>query len=753
MSGQASQTDQPATRERRRAILARAPLTARLSEAHRAVLLAASALKTCPADTVLFSAGQAARDVYLIGSGFVQLRVHLHTAAPAAEDDGHPDDATTLHWRLLGPGDIVADTELASLCAGETSRAARRNSAVVIGEPAEIVVLPQHALARVLQDDPAARKILAEDLVRGMEALIRVAGELALLKNFGKVRLARFLLELFDRMGRLRGGQMEIAQPFSHGDLAALLGLTRRSVFDDMTALQDFDAVDHDRSGRLVLRDRARLARIASLAQDDDKDLNAASWRTDIDTALAAGDTLRAYELAREALLYHPRDPSLRYAAVLAALRAGALEKAGELIGAFGYAARPANENEAALSARLLKERALASVDAETMRTLALQAAQAYWAAHEREGGSYTALNAAALFLAGGDTKQGEMAAARIAQAPVSRDGGYWPLATRAEACWLLGEAKAAADAMALANRAGDADGGKRATTRRQVRRIGAAIGRNAGSLLDAIPVRPVIACTVPDAACAKHIAALAAARVFVVADSRSAAAACAAFQDISGTEIVIAVPSDAGTAACLEHFPRHMADESATRPSPSGRRHACRHALGLAWLAAQEREADPPRLFDGPEDPHGWPDWAAGDALAEGQSVVLAQDGPPGLTEDVAAAERNAAGGLVLLRFGRLAEALDAAFRVLVRAERAGTPARVCLDVEALAGGLGDARLARLQPATRQGEVAATATAAAELALLRRGDIRLVSLGRVRSQRRFSRVQVWSVARAAPWS
>jgi CRP-like cAMP-binding protein len=734
--------DPPLTRDRRRALLARAALTAPLAEAHRDALLAASAMDTCAPGTVLFTAGDAPRDVFLVGSGFVQMRMC------AASDPAGEAVEPAMHVRLAGAGQLAAGPELARLAAGHAATAPHRQAAVVMGAPAEIVAIRQTVFARVLAEDAQARERVADEALRAFAAMEKLAAELATLKSFGKVRLARFLLELFDQMGRPCPGVLELPQSLSHSNIAAALGLTRRSVVTDMLALEDFDAIDHDRSGRLTLRDRARLARIASLGESDDREDNADAWRRDVAAALAADDTLHAFELAREALLYHARDAELRYSAVLAALRAGALDEAGQLIAAFRYSAESGEEREAALVARALKDRAFASADRDALAAHAGVAAAAYLAVHRSSGGSYPALNAAAMQCIAGETEAGQAVARGIAQRKLMRDAGYWDLATLAEACWLIGDDSGAASALRRAHAAGDADDGKRATTRRQLRRLGAALNRNVSGLLAALPVRRVAVLTAPpDRAWAeRHRADPPAKTLVVVGDT--AGAAWLGLETLPGLAFVLAAPS--GTVPARPFAadgPLHIADETTGACSPARLRHAWRHALGLALLHADEHEAPLPALDDSEASRHAWPGWAAPDSLAEGQTVLLWAEGAAVPAHAMAAAPEAAeAAGGTLLRFARLSDAVAVAEGLAVLA------LRLCLDVENLTNRTLDAaRLARLQPAIRAGAVFATDTAAAELALLG-APLRLTCVGRMRSQRKLNRTQLWAVRPAAPW-
>jgi len=730
----AERPGQVQARERRQAIIAKAPLFASLAEPHKTRILAASSLATCPGGTVLFTRGDPASHIHLVGSGFVELRTL----------GAGPDDAAeaALHMRLAGPGELAAGDELATLAAGGVPADERRQAAAVLGEPAEIVSIDSRALAAWLSVDAAARLHVAQALLAHLAALQSLATELAAFKNHGKIRLARYLDRLFGRMGQMRGGAITLPHIVSHGDLAAALGLTRRSILDDMLSLEEFGAIDHDRGGRLTLRDRARLKRIAHLGVAEDREADAASWREDAAQALAQGDTLRGFELAREGLITHPRDEELRYAAVLAALRGGLLGQAESLTAAFKFDTAASSEAVAALVARAQKERAFAALDGAGLRGAAARAARAYQEVHARFGGSYSALNAAQLYCVAGETGAG----LSLARGLTRGGAGYWPLTTRAEALWLLGDEAAAVAAAQAARLAPDVDEGKLATTRRQLRRLAAALRRDASPLLDALFVRPVVMCSAADT----RLGDLArdAARLFIVFDGP---ADCGAFLQAGSLEVILPAPVaslpgglPAGLSALMGSAPCHVADGRPGPLSEARRLHARRLALGLAVLCAAEREA-PIRCVS----ETAWPDWAAEAAVAEEQQMLLWVTGAS-VPSVAAAQEMHAGEDGAVLRFATPRDALLAA-QALVR--QLPPSCRFCLDIEPAPASLPESRLAQVQPALTEAGLFATDAAAAELALLRRPDLRLQPIGRIRSRRRMNRLRLWAVHEASCWA
>jgi len=168
------------------------------------------------------------------------------------------------------------------------------------------------------------------------------------------------------------------------------------------------------------------------------------------------------------------------------------------------------------------------------------------------------------------------------------------------------------------------------------------------------------------------------------------------------------------------------------------------RLALGLAVLCAAEREA-PIRCVS----ETAWPDWAAEAAVAEEQQMLLWVTGAS-VPSVAAAQEMHAGEDGAVLRFATPRDALLAA-QALVR--QLPPSCRFCLDIEPAPASLPESRLAQVQPALTEAGLFATDAAAAELALLRRPDLRLQPIGRIRSRRRMNRLRLWAVHEASCWA
>lgn len=171
---------------------------------------------------------------------------------------------------------------------------------------------------------------------------------------------------------------------------------------------------------------------------------------------------------------------------IVALARAGATERAWELLRAFEEDGAADDPAVLTVRARLLKDQAMGAAEAERRR-LYRDSAAAYRRASELRPGTYPLINAASLSLLGGDAVEaGRLARQvleRIDAEPDEPETPYWRGATRAEALLLLGrhdEARSAlAEAVALAPRAWE----DHAATLRQFRLILETQGQGAGWL------------------------------------------------------------------------------------------------------------------------------------------------------------------------------------------------------------------------------------------------------------------------------
>lgn len=214
----------------------------------------------------------------------------------------------------------------------------------------------------------------------------------------------------------------------------------------------------------------------------------------DTEVALSRGDLLAAHDLAARAIAAGEAGERIRTLQVLALARMGSTAAASALYERYRLA-DSADVDAMALGGRLLKDRALAAPEAEARRLFAA-ASDAYAAAHARSGSYFPAVNAASLALLAGDAGKAQALARAVLDDPaVGAPADYYAAASAAEALLIVGRTDEAA--AALAHAAASGDDGARASTRRQLRLVGAALGLGSDAV-DALlaPLRspPVLA-------------------------------------------------------------------------------------------------------------------------------------------------------------------------------------------------------------------------------------------------------------------
>jgi class 3 adenylate cyclase len=202
----------------------------------------------------------------------------------------------------------------------------------------------------------------------------------------------------------------------------------------------------------------------------------ATDWLEAVKDAERRGELLTAVDLAEQGLAERPEDLWLKHRAVLALARAGATEEAARRFERYGLQTTE-EEDIAALGARIAKDIALETTAngrrAETVRALDL-----YRAIHARTGGYYAAINAATLSLVAGEPEQARLLARAALDALARNDErSYYAAATEGEAHLLLGDERAARQALERAAALHGGDYSSLATTRRQLRLVCALTG------------------------------------------------------------------------------------------------------------------------------------------------------------------------------------------------------------------------------------------------------------------------------------
>ena len=195
-----------------------------------------------------------------------------------------------------------------------------------------------------------------------------------------------------------------------------------------------------------------------------------------ISDLISAGDLAAAYDEAMRAISDDDHSPQMRYLAVLALARMGAIAQARAAYDSFDIASI-GSVDALSLNARLLKDVAFIA-PAENRTGALLAAAAAYKDVFEKTGDPYPGVNAATLYRLAGKADQARTLAKELSRHTTITDpGSYYDQVTRAEILLNMDDVTGAVQALTAAGSMARKDHGSRATTRNQLKRLAEAAG------------------------------------------------------------------------------------------------------------------------------------------------------------------------------------------------------------------------------------------------------------------------------------
>lgn len=217
------------------------------------------------------------------------------------------------------------------------------------------------------------------------------------------------------------------------------------------------------------------------------------------ETQLRQGEPLSAYNTAQSGLEREPAHARLRQLQALALARSGDVARANAMLAALAAEGFDDAETQGML-ARTHKDLGMRSAGEE--RAAHLRAAfDLYVGAYrsavsrgDREGASYTGINAAAMAAVQQDLPRARELAAEVRRMLDGRSPlAYWDEATLGEAALILGEPARAREHYARAARLAARRLGDLASTRRQARLLEEHLPRHPGRASDALAIPPVV--------------------------------------------------------------------------------------------------------------------------------------------------------------------------------------------------------------------------------------------------------------------
>lgn len=201
-------------------------------------LIAGSRVESWPVDSLILRHGEAARGLYVVLSGSVEL---------SAESS----DGRRLVIRYVGPGWPFG---LLSVIDGQPMYHYCR-----VHEPARVLLIFREKLLGVLAERPALWRSIVQEVVERNRFILRQFSAQAFEPL--RVRLVRAILILSESYGIQTRDGLSLEVRLAKDRLGELLGVSRQSVTKEVKRLEA-EGLLSMRYGRIIVHDRARLESI-----------------------------------------------------------------------------------------------------------------------------------------------------------------------------------------------------------------------------------------------------------------------------------------------------------------------------------------------------------------------------------------------------------------------------------------------------------------------------------------------------------
>lgn len=226
------------------ALLRRIPIFDALDDAALGQLAERCVSRSAPAGTVLFTAGEACRGLYIVATG----RVRIYRLSAAGREQ-------VLH--IEGPGRPVA--ELPLFDGGDYPA-----SAVTV-EDSQLVFLPRTEFERAYRASPDVADAIIRALGKRLRHLVEVTETLAF--RDVAARLALLLARYADRFGQATSGGVELVLDRTQEEIALEIGAARESVSRAFRQLQRKGLLRQVERDRLLIPDVGKLRTLAAPGQ------------------------------------------------------------------------------------------------------------------------------------------------------------------------------------------------------------------------------------------------------------------------------------------------------------------------------------------------------------------------------------------------------------------------------------------------------------------------------------------------------
>jgi len=190
---------------------------------------------------------EAGRNVMTIEQPGEAVYIILHGTVKIHIEQGERD----VILAILGAGDLLGEMSLID--------SVGRSASAVTLENSLMLWMDKVTFNSMLDDFPA----VARNLVKILSARVRLSDQLiqALATLDVNGRVARQLLAFAEKYGREKDGATQIRIVLRQGDIADLVGASRKRVNQTMVLFKEQGLIDTDAEGRIAIKDSEGLAK------------------------------------------------------------------------------------------------------------------------------------------------------------------------------------------------------------------------------------------------------------------------------------------------------------------------------------------------------------------------------------------------------------------------------------------------------------------------------------------------------------
>lgn len=344
-----------------------------------------------------------------------------------------------------------------------------------------VLSLPATDYLRLCRRDPDLGAALAHALADQSDLIARIYARST--QNTLETRLAAFFNSVRELSATDDWNPVTNVGKLSQSAIATMLGVSREHVNRTIAMWERSGLIFQNKNGDFIIQNANRLAQLAMTPAERGAPEEADDWLSEIDAHIDRGLNQAALHLSLEASRRAPRDKRYHHRAVLATARLGAISEALNLIRKWGLDGELDDEARACLRPHLLRDLAFEQEPQRPDTALLRESADGYEAAFAAFNGFYSGVNAAAGFALIDQPGKSRALAERVCEIIThsyeeeeEEEDDYWRRTTLAECKLLQGDKAAAASLFEAASRAADATPGKKATTRKQLKRLSACV-------------------------------------------------------------------------------------------------------------------------------------------------------------------------------------------------------------------------------------------------------------------------------------